>query len=92
MDGRNKPDHDEADMNDGREPAIVKRYREPQAPSFAIRGNGNGGGSKRGASPRMGAARSISLPVVTPAFQFSGFTLAPPNWRPGKEQDVPTKG
>ena len=21
--------------------------------------------------------------VVTPGFKFSGFTLAPPNWRPG---------
>ena len=30
--------------------------------------------------------------VVTPAFQFSGFTLAPPEWRPGKEQDAATKG
>ena len=30
--------------------------------------------------------------VVTPAFQFAGFTLAPPGWRPGKEQDVAAMG
>ena len=30
--------------------------------------------------------------VVTPGFKFSGFTLAPPDWRPGKEPSVDTKG
>ncbi|HEY6817302.1 MAG TPA: cupin domain-containing protein [Croceibacterium sp.] len=30
--------------------------------------------------------------VVAPAFQFAGFTLAPPDWRPGKEQDIAAKG
>jgi hypothetical protein len=48
---------------------IGRDQREPQAPSRAISGNGAGGGSKRGLSPRIGAARSITLPVVTPAFQ-----------------------
>ena len=24
--------------------------------------------------------------VVSPAFKFAGFTLAPPNWRPGRDQ------
>ena len=69
VDGRDKPDHDGVDAHGGKEPAIVKRYREPQAPSLAISGNGDGGGSKRGLSPRIGPARSITLPVVTPAFQ-----------------------
>ena len=30
--------------------------------------------------------------VVTPGFTFAGFTLAPPNWRPGQEQAGEAKG
>ena len=30
--------------------------------------------------------------VVSPGFRFSGFTLAPPNWRPGAEQGAPPRG
>ena len=30
--------------------------------------------------------------VVSPGFKFSGFTLAPPNWRPGAEQGAPPRG
>ena len=50
-------------------PTRGKRQRVPQAPSRAIRGKGETGGSKRGGRPRIGAVRSITLPVVMPAFQ-----------------------
>jgi hypothetical protein len=53
----------------GSSPSMTLPHRVPQAPSLAINGNGDTGGSKRGGRPRIGAARSITLPVVMPAFQ-----------------------
>ncbi len=49
--------------------ACSVRHWMPQAPACAMAGNGRYGFSNRGGRPSSGATRSITLPVVTPAFQ-----------------------
>ena len=41
-------------------------------------------GEWQAAAPIVGGAQGYTLVscVVTPAFEFSGFTLAPPGWEP----------